>query len=65
MMPPRQVSVRPVTTVQAYALVVLAVGAALALGGSRQAARGDVISGTLGGGAAVGMILLALVVRGF
>ena len=51
------------TTVQAYALVVLALGAALALGGSRQAARGDVISGTLGGGAAVGMILLAVVVR--
>ena len=63
MTPVRQVYVRPVTTVQAYALVVLAVGAALALGGSRQAARGDVISGTLGGGAAVGMILLAVLVR--
>ena len=56
--------VRPMTTVQAYALVVLGVGAALALAGSRQAARGDVFSGTLDGGAALGMILLAVVVRG-
>ena len=52
------------TTAQAYALVVLAVGAWLALSASRQAVRGDVISGTLGGGAAVGMIVLAVVVRG-
>ena len=51
------------TTVQAYALVVLAVGAGLALAGTRHAARGDVFSGTLGGGAALGMILLAVVVR--
>ena len=51
------------TTVQAYALVVLGIGAALALVGSRQAARGDVFSGTLDGGAALGMILLAVVVR--
>jgi hypothetical protein len=51
------------TTAQAYALVVLAIGAWLALSGSRQALHGDVISGTLGGGAAVGMILLAVVVR--
>ena len=63
MTPGRQVYVRLVTTVQAYALVVLAVGAGLALAGSRQAARGDVFSGTLGGGAALGMILLAVVVR--
>jgi hypothetical protein len=64
MTPLRQVYVRPVTTVQAYALVVLAIGASLALAGSRQAARGDVLSGTLDGGVAVGMILLAVVVRG-
>ena len=64
MTPTCQVYVRLVTTVQAYALVVLAVGAALALAGSREAARGDVFRGTLDGGAAVGMILLALVVRG-
>ena len=52
------------STAQAYALVVLAAGAALALAASRQAARGDLFSGTLGGGAALGMILLAIVVRG-
>lgn len=63
MTPVRQVYVRLVTTAQTYALVVLAVGAALALAGSRQAARGDLFSGTLGGGAALGMILLAVVVR--
>ena len=51
------------TTAQTYALVVLAVGAVLALAGSLYAARGDVFSGTLGGGAALGMILLAVVVR--
>ena len=55
--------VRTVTAVQAYALVVLAVGAGLALAGSRQAARGDVFSGALDGGAALGMILLAVLVR--
>ena len=63
MTPAWHVNVRLVTTVQAYALVVLAAGAALALAGSRQAARGDVFSGTLEGGVAVGMILLAVVVR--
>ena len=51
------------TTAQVYALVVLAVGAAVALSASRQAVRGDVLSGTLGGGAALGMIVLAVVVR--
>ncbi len=55
--------VRKVTTAQAYALVVLAFGVGLALAGVRHAARGDVFSGTLGGGAALGMILLAVVVR--
>ena len=48
---------------EAYALVVLAMGAALALVASRQAAHGDVLSGTFGGGAAVGMIVLAVLVR--
>jgi hypothetical protein len=52
-----------VSAVQAYALVVLAVGAGLALAACRQTVRGDVLSGTLGGGAALGMILLAVVVR--
>ena len=51
------------TTAQAYALIVLAVGVGLALAGSRHAVRGDLFSGTLGGGAALGMILLAVVVR--
>lgn len=51
------------TTVEVYALAVLATGAWLALSGSRHAARGDLFSGTLGGGAAVGMILLAVIVR--
>jgi hypothetical protein len=51
------------TTAQVYAMVVLAIGAAISLVASRQAVRGDVISGTLGGGAAVGMIVLAVVVR--
>ena len=51
------------STAQAYALVVLALGAGLALVASRQAIRGDVLSGTLGGGAALGMIALAVVVR--
>ena len=63
MTPVRQVYVRLVSTVQAYALVVLALGAVVALASSRQAARGDLFSGTLGGGAALGMILLAVVVR--
>ncbi len=48
---------------EAYALVVLALGAALALAASRLANAGDITSGTLGGGAAVGMIVLALVVH--
>lgn len=51
------------TAAQTYAVVVLAVGAVLALAGSLHAARGDVFSGTLGGGAALGMILLAVLVR--
>ena len=51
------------SSVQIYALVVLALGAWLALDGSRQIARGDLFSATLGGGAAMGMILLAVVVR--
>jgi hypothetical protein len=51
------------TTAQVYALVVLALGAVVALAASRHAARGDLLSGTLGGGAAVGMIVLAVLVR--
>jgi len=51
------------TTGQVYALIVLAIGAAVALSASRYAVRGDLLSGTLGGGAAVGMIVLAVVVR--
>ena len=63
MTPTRQVYPPPVSPAQAYALVVLAAGIGLALAGTRQAARGDVFSGTVGGGAALGMILLAVVVR--
>lgn len=56
---------RFVTTAQVYSLVVLAAGVGLALAGSRFLVRGDVFSGTLGGASALGMILLAVVVRGF
>ena len=63
MTPTRQVRSRPMSVAQAYALVVRALGAALALVASRQAAHGDVLSGTFGGGAALGMIVLAVVVR--
>ena len=50
------------TVAQGYTLVVLAIGAALALRASRQATRGDVVGGTIGGGTALGMVVLALVV---
>jgi len=46
-----------------YVLVVLALGAWLAFRGSRMAARGEVVEGTVGGAVAVGLILLALVVE--
>jgi len=51
------------TTAQGYGVLVLALGAWYALAGRRQALSGDLIGGTLGGGVALGMIMLALVVR--
>lgn len=46
-----------------YVLVVLSLGAWLAWRGSRMAARGEVMEGAVGGGVALGLICLALVVE--
>jgi hypothetical protein len=46
-----------------YVLLVLGLGAWLAWRGSRMAARGEIVEGTVGGAVAVGLICLALVVE--
>jgi hypothetical protein len=46
-----------------YVLVALALGAWLAFRGSRMAARGEIVEGTVGGAVAVGLIALALIVE--